>query len=123
MTSLPGETVTEELTKTPFWQQHRLLLLLVVSIAITFVLTGVSMALYIGSGASQLDLSRPGYYQSVKDQEPIEDVAEYSESGLLNQEAITDFKELYAEQASRLKEANAFSGDPLNPATLGLVES
>lgn len=111
----------DEVAQIPFWQQHRLLLLLVVSISITIVLTVVSMAMYIGSGASQLDLSRPGYYQTVKEQDKIEDIQEYSEGGLLNQDAITEFKELYAEQSNKLSEANAFSGDPLDPSALGLV--
>lgn len=116
-----NKPLVDEIAKIPFWQQHRLLLLLVISIAITFVLTGVSMSMYIGSGASQLDLSRPGYYQTIKDQDEIEEVREYSEAGLLNQEAITEFKELYIEQADKLKEANAFSGDPLDPEALGLI--
>lgn len=82
------------------------------------------MALYIGSGASQLDLSRPGYYQSMKDQAEDEDEAikEYADSGLLSQEAITEFKELYSEQANLLIEANAFSGEPLDPRELGLIQ-
>ncbi len=45
----------------PFWQQHRLSLLLGLTVLIAIVLTSVSVFIYSTSGAAQLDLSRPGY--------------------------------------------------------------
>jgi uncharacterized iron-regulated membrane protein len=102
-----------------FWGQHRYLLLIAIAIAIAIFLTGVSMALYNSSGAAQLDLSRPGYSavtsQAVKNDS---DFANYANTGTLDKAAIDEFRDLYDKQATKAKAVDAFSGDPLDPATL-----
>jgi hypothetical protein len=106
--------------KQSFWVDHKLLLLLVIAISIVLTLTGISLSMYISSGASQLDLSRPGY-QSVQDQvEKHEGIKEYSAVGQIDPGAIAEFKDLYNEQAEKARQADAFSGDPLNPTSLGI---
>ncbi|HEU4830820.1 MAG TPA: hypothetical protein VFS65_01460, partial [Candidatus Saccharimonadales bacterium] len=68
-----------------------------------------------------LDLSRPGY-QAVRSQAASNDTSfkEYSSTGPINQSSLDEFKSLYEEQATRVKVADAFSGDPLSPEALGL---
>lgn len=101
-----------------FWQQHRLSLLLIMTITTALILTVVSVFLYTNSGAAQLDLSRPGY-RAVSDQvERDQTIDRYSSSGPVTTDTIQEFIDLYAEQAERAKAVDAFSGDPLNPEVL-----
>ncbi len=102
-----------------FWDQHRYLLLIAVSVAIALFLVTISMELYNSSGAAQLDLSRPGYStvtsQAVKNDSEF---ANYPDTGTLDKSSIDQFRSLYDAQAAKAKAVDAFSGDPLNPATL-----
>ncbi|MEP7204957.1 MAG: hypothetical protein ABI716_02070 [Candidatus Saccharibacteria bacterium] len=103
----------------PFWQLHRFLLLLIITISIALFLVGTSMALYASSGAAQLDLSRPGYRaissQAIKTDNDFE---VYPSAGQMDQSAIDSFRALYNKQSSKAKAIDAFSGDPLNPDVL-----
>lgn len=107
--------------KLSFWDQHRYLLLIAVSITVAMFLVGVSMALYASSGAAQLDLSRPGYSavtsQALKNDNGFEN---YSNSGDINKASIDEFRTLYDRQATKAKAVDAFRGDPLDPAALEL---
>lgn len=104
-----------------FWGHHRFLTLIIIAILITGLLTTISMSMYISSGASQLDLSRPGY-SSVQDQVDREnrEVQNYSATGPINENTINEFKDLYDEQLERAKVVEAFGGDPLSPKSLGI---
>ncbi len=102
-----------------FWDQHRFLLLIAITIMISLFLVGISMALYASSGAAQLDLSRPGYRavtnQAVNNDNDFEN---YPTFGELDQTALSEFDTLYSKQALKAKAIDAFSGDPLNPDSL-----
>lgn len=101
-----------------FWARHRLPLLLIVTITIALILTAMSVIIYNVSGASQLDLSRPGY-QSVSDQVDRDTkIQEYSAFGPVNEDTVREFMQLYDTQADKAKAVDAFSGDPLNPDVL-----
>jgi len=102
-----------------FWGHHRIALLIVISIAISLVLVGVSLALYASSGAAQLDLSRPGY-RAINDQSADNDAGfeNYSPTGNIDQKSIDEFQRLYDQQALKAKAVDAFGGDPLNPDVL-----
>ncbi len=101
-----------------FWEQHRLILLLIFTVIIATVFMVVSMILYSASGAAELDLSRPGF-QAVSDQvERTDNIKEYSASGAINKETIEEFIVLFDEQADRAQAVDAFKGDPLNPEVL-----
>lgn len=93
------------------------------SIFLAIVLVIVSMTLYDKSGAAQLDLSRPGYVdvraQSITNDN---DFKSYSSTGSIDKKSIQEFKKLYDEQSAKAKAVDAFSGDPLNPNTLGISE-
>ncbi len=105
-----------------FWDQHRFLLLIGITIAISMVLVSISMAIYDSSGAAQLDLSRPGYRSVITSQSPRKDDFEtYPQSGLVDASTVNDFQSIYAKQAANAKAIDAFGGDPLDPAVLGLT--
>lgn len=108
----------EELT---FWDQHRFLLMILLAVILAMVLTFISMAMYYSSGASQLDLSRPGY-QGISDKVDRDDSAfkNYSSTGPIDQASINEFRDLYQTQSTKTKSVDAFSGDPLSATALGI---
>ncbi len=102
----------------PFWQQHRLSLLLGLTVLIAIVLTSVSVFIYSTSGAAQLDLSRPGYKSVSNKVEKDDTITTYSASGPVNKATIQEFITQYDDQAAKAKAVDAFNGDPLNPEVL-----
>lgn len=107
----------------PFRERHSFLLFIVGSVLVSVVIVVVSMAMYNGSGAAQLDLSRPGYV-SVRSlaAEGDSDFQGYSSMGKMDKNAINEFKKLFDTQAQKLKSFDAFGGSPspLSPASLGI---
>lgn len=101
-----------------FWDERRFLILIIGTILIAVVLASISITIYKVSGASQLDLSRPGY-QSVSDKvDRTDPVTDYSAYGPVNKNTVSDFTKLYDAQATKAKAVDAFNGDPLNPDVL-----
>lgn len=109
------EQIEEELS---FWDKHRFLLLIALTILISVVLVVISLVIYNVSGSAQLDLSRPGY-KSVSDKvDRTDPITEYSAFGPVNRATIQEFLNIYDEQATKAKAVDAFNGDPLNPELL-----
>lgn len=102
-----------------FWDQHRFLLLIALTIVVALILVTISLIMYNLSGAAQLDLSRPGY-QSVASEADKESRSfkEYASTGPVTRQTIQEFQDLYNAQAETVKTVDAFGGDPLNPETL-----
>ncbi len=110
------EGLTEDLS---FWDKHRFLLLIALTIGIALVLVSISMTLYASSGTAQLDLSRPGYRSvSSKAINTDSDFQNYASSGQIDKASLDAFDALYKKQAIQAKAVDAFSGDPLNPDVL-----
>jgi len=105
--------------KISFRARHSFLLFIVVSILIASVVIVISMIMYNGSGAAQLDLSRPGYV-NVRSQATTngDDFQMYSSTGVISKDVIVEFKALYDSQAQKIKVVDAFGGDPLSPDAL-----
>lgn len=105
-----------------FRDRHRFSLMIFLAISIATVLVATSMSLYYNSGAAQLDLSRPGY-KNIRTQVTNDesDLNSFSATGPIDKDVINDFKTIYSAQAQKIKAANAFSGDPLDPSALGLT--
>ncbi|RWZ78299.1 MAG: hypothetical protein EOT05_00855 [Candidatus Microsaccharimonas sossegonensis] len=115
MTDDPTPTSEVQLS---FLDKHRFLLLIMGTILVAMVLVSLSVAMYKISGASQLDLSRPGY-QSVSDKVNRTDpITDYSSFGPVNKTTVNDFMKLYDKQSANAKAVDAFNGDPLNPDVL-----
>ena len=105
--------------KKSFWRGRRFLLMIFIAVLVACASVGASMFLYNSSGTAQLDLSRPGYV-NIRDKavDSSSEFKNYSDVGTINQAAIDEFKALYDEQADKIKLADAFKGDPLNPDDL-----
>jgi len=105
-----------------FVNKHSFKIFITTSIIISFIIVNISMFLYYGSGAAQLDLSRPGY-QDVRDKIEVDDgeFYDYPDSGPMNDTVIDDFKVLYEKYVRKVKLIDAFGGDPLSPKELGII--
>jgi len=101
-----------------FWDEHRFMVLIVVTIIISIILVGVSITIYKVSGSAQLDLSRPGFQSVSNKVDRTDPVTDYSAFGPVNKATINDFTKLYDEQSKKAKAVDAFNGDPLNPDVL-----
>lgn len=101
--------------------RNRFLLFIALSLIVSGFLVVVSMFMYNSSGAAQLDLSRPGYVDvRSRAVNSDSDFQNYSSTGNINQDSINEFKAIFDQQAQKIKVVDAFSGDPLNPDSLGI---
>lgn len=117
------EITVEAVVPLSFWDRHRFMLLIVLTIIIAISMTVVALVMYNVSGSAQLDLSRPGY-QSVSDQVVREEPSrEFTSYGPVTRETLEDFMKLFTESSDRAKAVDAFNGDPLNPEVLEFTES
>jgi len=105
-----------------FKDKHRFFLFIVGSIGIATTVVVASMSMYNGSGAAQLDLSRPGY-KSVRSKITANDgdFQNYSSSGVIDKNSIKEFRSLFDRQSQKTKSVDAFGGDPLSPEELGIA--
>jgi len=113
------EPEVEAIEPLSFWDRHRFLLLIGLTITVALGLVSVSLVMYNVSGAALLDFSRPGF-QSVASQadKSSADFKTYSASGPVNAKTIQEFQTLYDAQAKSVKSVDAFGGDPLNADTI-----
>lgn len=100
---------------------HHVLTGLLFVMVVTAVLTGVSMTLYITSGASGLDLSRPGIDKKAREAASKEDAPTFSASGNLTKKDMDTFMKLYTEQRDKLKRIGNFDDQALSDEALGIV--
>ena len=103
-----------------FILKHQLPTAIGLVVFVTMILTVVSMALYIQSGASGLDLSRPGFSNARNDLQ--QDAAvDFKSTGNLTQSDVETFKKLYDKQRSILNSLSNFDDESLSDASLGLT--
>lgn len=89
-------------------------------IIITLILTTINMALYITSGASGLDLSRPGF-DAARDKVSDQNTPSFSSAGKLTPKDIEAFTKLYNAQRDKLRQIGSFDDQALTDESLGLV--
>ncbi len=100
-------------------KNHRLVTFIVSSMAIAIVLVLASLALYVSSGAEQLDLSRPGLAQ-VRQQVQADNqtLESFPSDGVLDEKSLSEFAKMYDKAAEQINKVKAFNDDPLSPASL-----
>jgi len=103
-------------------QRHRLAYGIVGAICIGLLLTVISMSLYISSGASQLDLSRPGYEGARTQVDESKDDDSFKSTGPINEDVITEFERLYTIQRTKLNSSDRFDSAIIDDAQLRLSE-
>ena len=101
-----------------FFREHRFLFLVFGSIVVATLLVMVSLGLYVSSGTSQLDLSRPGY-ADIREQVHTEKTFQgFDATGKLDKKALDKFNELYSTKLEEATAVDAFGNDVLSPESL-----
>jgi hypothetical protein len=99
--------------------RHQFLVAMALVVGITAILTTLSMVLYIQSGASGLDLSRPGFVGSRNDLQK-DASTEFESTGELSEADIKTFQKLYQDQRTILNSLSDFDDDAISDESLGL---
>lgn len=116
---MSDETLVPEEHGVNSWSQHRFLIMIGSSVAISLFLVGVGLALYSSSGAAQLDLSRPGYATVRSEATKTADKYDgFSANGPIDQESLKQFRELFDKQSSSATSFDAFANDVLSESAL-----
>lgn len=102
--------------------RHQFPVMILGVILITIILTSTSIALYVSSGAINIDLSRPGYESIRHDtaQDEGDDEEPFSASGAIDGEARDDFLRRINNLQSDMEQVNNFGGDSLSDQSLNL---
>ncbi len=105
------------------FSQHRVLVLVGLTIIVTIIFTAVGMMLYSTSGTAQLDLSRPDYKgvnEIVEKEKEKAALVDYPATGDINDAALKQFDELYKKQLTNTTSVDVFDGDPMALDSLGI---
>lgn len=103
--------------------RHRLIFAIIFAICIGLLLTVISMSLYISSGASRLDLSRPGYERVRQQVSETADTDTFASDGPLDSKAIDQFQGLFSKNRNILNKLDAYNGSQFNDDQLNLLPS
>lgn len=95
------------------WQHSKLYVLLVGVIFVSLILVTVAMNIYNSSGASQIDMSRPGFSSVQKAVKDDNNTTSFPASGQFDQQSFKDFYKMYDERVKALESINAY-----NPAAV-----
>lgn len=104
------------------FEKHRFMILVGATIAISLVLVVLSMWLYTSSGASQLDLSRPGYVSVREQVDGSNQFKDFSATGPVTDTTIDEFTALYDEQVKRVGEDGGFGSQVLSNKALSIED-
>lgn len=102
-------------------ERHRIIYGIVFALIAAMLLTAVSMALYVSSGASRLDLSRPGYEsaRTKVSQSPYED--DFSATGPINSDVANDFQKRFTTHRDKLNKLDTFGTNALDDTELQIA--
>lgn len=103
-------------------QRHRLAYGVFGAICIGLLLTMVSMSLYISSGASQLDLSRPGYERARTQVDESKDDERFETSGPVDTKSLSEFQRLFTKNRTKLNASDKFDSAVIDDTQLRLGE-
>lgn len=104
------------------WYRRELFIFMVGSIIIALVLVAISTALYTSSGASLLDLSRPGYKSVQGEVKQTDHFEAFSADGPVTKEALDKFQQSYQRQIQSVSNSSGFDGTALSDQSLNIDE-
>lgn len=116
LVKLPGTK-----TARPLVARYRLLFSIGSAIVICLLLTVFSTSLYVITGTSKLDLSKPGYEEVRKKiTRKSANETSFGSNGPLDKKIINDYLEKYKKQAQDLREYDSFNPKLIDDIPLGL---
>lgn len=102
------------------WMRYKFLGLIAGAIVAALALTWLSMQLYSWSGAAQLDLSLPSY-DKLRSQVHDDGSVTFSNSGAIDSDTISNFKQQFDEQLEQTEGGTGFSSSALSDESLGIA--
>ena len=100
---------------------HKYFIMVFGAVAAALVFTGIALSWYSHSDAARLDLSHPDY-RSLRSQIEFDKTEGYLSTGLINEDALDEFNEMFTKQSERATEFDAVGGDVLSDEALGITE-
>lgn len=98
--------------------QHRLAFAILLMITIATILTSLSMWLYVQSGASGLDLSRPGFSEVREDIRVVNSHPEFASEGIISESVIDEYLDIYRYEVEQADKLGSFEAQPLSDKIL-----
>lgn len=99
---------------------YKFALMITMAVIVAVVLSGISVFVYVYTGAINIDLSRPGYEKNREDTAYDDDEVPFSNSGPINKEVVEDFNQRLEKLQGELGGMNNFSADAMTDEALGL---
>lgn len=100
--------------------RHRIVYGIIAALLIAMLLTAASMALYVSSGASRLDLSRPGY-ERVRTEVQHDSEEAFSSTGPMNSAVADDFQARFKKHRDMLSKLDTFGTNALDDDELQIA--
>jgi len=102
------------------WYRKELFFFISGSIIIATALVAVSLALYVSSGASLLDASKPGFKAVQSEVEKGDNFEAFSSDGTVTKSTIDQFQQLYQKQVKSVSNSSDFDSAALDAQALGI---
>lgn len=99
---------------------YKFALMITIAVAVAVVLSGISILVYVWTGAINIDLSRPGYEKNREETAYDNNETPFANSGPINKEVVEDFNQRLDKLQNGLSEMNNFSSDAMSDEALGL---
>jgi len=99
---------------------HKYIVLIIGVISLSLAMVAVSLQLYHASGTAQLDLSHPQYRSLRESIQRDQKGTLFSSNGEMSQTVVDEFLSAYDLETLKIKNYNAYGGDPLSDAQLGI---
>lgn len=105
-----------------FIREHRFFAMIGAVVVVAVAMTAISLTLYVSSGASSLDLSRPGYEQARTQVKEDTVSNSFPATGPLNQTEYERYKKLFEQQVKTISELGNYESAPISDAPLRLSD-
>lgn len=102
-------------------KMHKFALALAAAIILAITMTVISVIMYMASGVSSIDLSRPGYEQARKDLKDSNTTPSFDPTGPLNSAVVEQFIQTYNSQATETRTFGGFNDTAIDDNNLGLT--
>ncbi len=100
--------------------RHQFTMAIGLTIVIAFIMTAVSLSLYVSSGTLQLDLSRPAYESARKELIKPEDKKEFATNGPIDKAALDEYQKQFDAQRTELNRIGKFKDQSISDESLTL---
>lgn len=111
--------ISEPIADKP-WYRREILLFIGGSLVLAFLLVVIGLALYVSSGASLLDLSRPGYKSVRGEVDQSDSFQSFPANGPVTHDTVNQFLTLYDKQTRPVIDDDVFNASALDDRTLGI---